>query len=496
MAEVIAALKKGANDWPDRIAFRDDEGELSYAGLARRVAGAMETLARDNAPVGLMAENGIDWVVADLAATASGRRFVPLPPFFSDDQLSHVVRDAGIGLILASPSMSERAARFGCVQPVPKAESGVQSLDAAVSGERVIYTSGSTGQPKGVRLGEAQLDHVSRGLAKAISATESDSYLSVLPFPLLLEELCGIHVPLMVGGVSTIRKDVAAQCAGGNLDAIRLAFEEVRPSVTVLVPELLRAWVGSLILSGERAPASLRVVAAGGAPVPPQVLNAATDLGIPCLEGYGLSECGSVVAVNRPGAATPGTVGKPLDGLTVTISGGEIVVEGPSVMTGYVGQPDLDGPWRTGDLGYFDDAGNLVIEGRKDAMIVTGFGRNVQPEWIEAQLQGDPRILRATLAGHGRSYPTVLVVPGAFAGDFFTTARPGEVLTALHNICDGLPDYALPRSYVAMTGDEMQSLGLTSPNGRVRRKAVEAWLRTADAQSRSKTAPVPEEVSL
>lgn len=493
MAEVISALLEGATRWPSRIAFRDDTREVSYLALARRVAGAMQVLRGESGPVGLMAENGIGWVVADLAATASGRRFVPLPPFFSDSQLAHVVKDAGLSLILADSAMVERASRFAFVRPIPCVEDEAGLLANASPGERIIYTSGSTGQPKGVRLGDAQLDHVSHGLAKAIAATGKDSYLSVLPFPLLLEELCGIHVPIMVGGLSTIRKHVAAQCAGGNLDAIRHAFEEVQPSVSVLVPELLRAWVGSLLLSGTRAPASMRALAVGGAPVPPQVLGAAVDLGIPCLEGYGLSECGSVVAVNRPGNATPGTVGRPLDGLNVTIVGGEIVVDGPTVMTGYVGQPDLAGPWATGDLGHFDEAGNLVIEGRKDAMLVTSYGRNVQPEWIEARLQGDPRILRATIAGHGQAYPTALIVPGAFAGDFFTASRPAQVLASLHEICSGVPDYALPRSFVLTTNDEMQSLDLTSPNGRVRRKAVEAWLRTADAKSRSRTALVPEE---
>ena len=493
MAEVIEALRHGAAHWPTRIAFRDHDGEVSYGGLARRVAGAADALREGDAPVGLMAENGIGWVVADLAVTASGRRFVPLPPFFSDDQLAHVVKDAGLGLILADNAMAERAVRFAPVRPLPRAEGEASLLADARPGERVIYTSGSTGQPKGVRLGDAQLDHVSRGLARAIAATEKDSYLSVLPFPLLLEELCGIHVPIMVGGVSAIRKDVAARCASGDLDAIRHAFAEVSPSVSVLVPELLRAWVGSLILSSTQAPPSLRVVAVGGAPVPPQVLEAADNLGIPCLEGYGLSECGSVVAVNRPGEAAPGTVGRPLDGLTVTISGGEIVVEGPSVMSGYVGRDAHEGPWHTGDLGHFDEAGNLVVEGRKDAMIVTGYGRNVQPEWIEARLQGDPRILRATLAGHGQAWPTVLLVPGAFAGDFFTASRPAQVLTALHEICSGVPDYALPRSFVLTTNDEMQALGLTSPNGRIRRKAIDAWLRTADAGSRRRTALVPEE---
>ncbi|MEQ8267566.1 MAG: AMP-binding protein [Parvibaculum sp.] len=496
MAEVIHALAKGARDWPTRIAFEDDEGALTYGELAARVSAMLTVLGSGEGAVGLLAENSLDWVVADLAATASGRRFVPLPPFFSDGQLAHVVADSQIDLILTDGALEARAAGFGPTARVTQAKADPALLATARPGTRVIYTSGSTGQPKGVRLGDRQLDHVARGLASAISASAADHYLSVLPFPLLLEELCGIHVPILVGGRSTIRARVIGECSSGNIDAIRTAFEAVTPSVSVLVPELLRAWVGALMLAGKTAPPSLRVVAVGGAPVPPQVLKAAGELGIPALEGYGLSECGSVVAVNRPGEAAPGTVGQVLDGLTVSIDGGEIVVEGPSVMSGYVGQPDLQGPWRTGDLGHFDAKGHLVIEGRKDAMLVTSFGRNVQPEWIEAQLQGDPRILRATLGGHGQAYPTVLIVPGLFAGDFFETARPGEVLDALHAICRGLPDYALPRSYIATSNDEMQALGLLSPNGRIRRRAVEEWLCLPPARSRSRTAPVPEESRL
>ena len=78
MAEVIEALRHGAAHWPSRIAFRDHAEEVTYGSLARLVAGAMEMLRGNDAPVGLMAENSIGWVIADLAVTASGRRFVPL----------------------------------------------------------------------------------------------------------------------------------------------------------------------------------------------------------------------------------------------------------------------------------------------------------------------------------------------------------------------------------------------------------------------------------
>ena len=125
----------------------------------------------------------------------------------------------------------------------------------------------------------------------------------------------------------------------------------------VLVPELLRAWCASLMLSQERAPQSLRVVAVGGAKTPPEVIALAADLGLPAYEGYGLSECGSVVALNTPGAVRAGTVGRPLPGLDVKIIDGEITVAGPNVMSGYLGKELHKGRWATGDLGDIDEDG-------------------------------------------------------------------------------------------------------------------------------------------
>ena len=489
MAKVIEALVRLAQTYPMRVAFEDDQGSISYGGLAARVAGAFAELKNGQGPIGLMAENSIDWVVADLAITATGRRFIPLPPFFSDEQLAHIVSDGDLHEILSDDHNIARARAFAKVESVPRSLAPAERLLDAMPGNRVIYTSGSTGKPKGVQLGDGQIDFISQALAEAISATQADRYLSLLPFPLLLEELCGIHVPILVGGSSAIRRTVVAACAAGDLDAIRLAYEEVQPSVSVLVPELLRAWVGALLLGGHKAPESLRVIAVGGAPVPPQVLEAAKSVGIPCLEGYGLSECGSVVAVNRPGDAVAGSVGKPLPGIQVEIVDGEIVVDAPSVMDGYLGQPAQHGRWRTGDLGHFDGNGNLVVEGRKDAMLVTGFGRNVQPEWIEASFQGDARIARAVLAGHGQAFPTLILVPGPFAGDFFEAATPTDIFDMLDDICATAPVYARPASLILTSNGEMQSLGLLSPNGRIKRAIVHQWLQSTAARSRILRSP-------
>jgi len=149
--------------------------------------------------------------------------------------------------------------------------------------------------------------------------------------------------------------------------------------------------------------------------VPLQVAEMAWQLGIPVHEGYGLSECCSVVAVNRPGERCSGTVGRPLNGLDVSIVSGEIVVDGPSITDGYLGQDPAQRPWRTGDLGAIDQDGFLTIHGRKDNLIVTSFGRNISPEWIETMLLGDLRIAFCAVVGHGEPYLTVVIIPSRMA---------------------------------------------------------------------------------
>ena len=128
-------------------------------------------------------------------------------------------------------------------------------------------------------------------LAQATDAAKSDVYLSVLPLPLLLETICAICVPILVGASVEFDPALTAAVARGQPQGIATAFARHRPTTSVLVPELLGAWVGELAATRTRAPTGLRFVATGGAPVSATLAEKAWSLGIPLHEGYGLSEC-------------------------------------------------------------------------------------------------------------------------------------------------------------------------------------------------------------
>jgi len=279
----------------------------------------------------------------------------------------------------------------------------------------------------------------------------------------------------MLGAYVHFDTALAEQVGRGDAKGISRAFDLKQPTTSVVVPQLLKQWVGELLAGSNRAPSSLRFVAVGGAPVPQQVAEKAWQLGIPVHEGYGLSECCSVVAVNRPGERRPDTVGRPLSGLNVSIDDGEIVVNGPSVTDGYLGQGPAQKPWRTGDLGAVDQDGFLRINGRKDSLIVTSFGRNVSPEWIETMLLGDQRVAFCAVVGHGEPYLTAVIVPSGPGEDWFANATYSDVLSLISNRCSGAPEYAVPRAFVVTSFQEAVSDQLLT-NGRPARREIEKFV--------------------
>ncbi len=155
-------------------------------------------------------------------------------------------------------------------------------------------------------------------LAEATGAGADDRYLSLLPSALLLEQIAGIYVPLSVGACVHLPD---GSFGGPRPRSIAGMVEEAKPTATVLVPELLTAWLHELTTLDRAPPPSLKYVAVGGAPVPARLASAAWARGLPVYQGYGLSECCSVVCVNRPGDPGLGTVGRPLAGVHVTIAG-------------------------------------------------------------------------------------------------------------------------------------------------------------------------------
>jgi acyl-CoA synthetase (AMP-forming)/AMP-acid ligase II len=279
-------------------------------------------------------------------------------------------------------------------------------------------------------------------------------------------------VPVLVGARTHFASAVAENVGAGSPTDLLASFEEVQPSTAVLVPQLLSGLVAQLEARKIRAPRSLRFVAVGGARVSEILTARAWDLGIPVHEGYGLTECCSVVALNRPGRRKVGTVGEPLPGLDVRIEEGNIIVNGPTIMDGYLHGPRDEGPWRTGDLGELDENGFLSVTGRTDNLLVTANGRNISPEWIEAMVMGDPRIAACVLLGHGMSYLGVLLIPSLHGEEWLMESPRAHILLWLERICIDAPTYAVPKDYVVCPAAQAKSIGLLSANGRVVREAA------------------------
>lgn len=466
-AQVLDALMaRAVSDRLVSIAGVDfDAGSIQglVRGLARRLQPGM-TLAT----IGL---HGIGLIVADLAALWAGVRLVPLPGFFSQDQIAHALAASGATALLVDPP--ELADRLAPAFPGPVLTLSYclgdwsQSLADGQQHERIIFTSGTTGRPKGVRQGVRQLDFMAKALGGAVNASSKDVHFACLPLAQLLEQVAGLHLPILAGARIATDPQAMRDALAGQPAALFTALAEAQTTTTILVPRLLAAWVALLEARLVPRPDRLRLVALGGAPVAPGLVLRARALGLPVAVGYGLSECCSVVALGGVDD-DPATVGTPLPGLSVDLQDGEITVSGPGVMTGYLGQAALAAPcWRTGDLGCFDGQGRLIVLGRKDTVLITPDGRNIAPEWLEEAFEAVPSIARAlaVLAPDGR-----LLIAGLGLAATPPSLPDGRML--------GLPDYALPQVTLALSLAEAQAEGLFSPDRRAARRALLSLLAT------------------
>ena len=465
-ADVLwAALAAGGT----RAAVRDAAIELSAAQLLQDVRARRARLEALGARrVALALDNGADWVAWDLALLASGRVCVPVPGFFSPQQQAHVLDSAGIDTLIGDPIVAARVEGFeeteeGIFQRVPR------TLPALPAGTvKITYTSGTTGQPKGVCLDAGAQLAVARSLVEVSTACGVARHLSVLPLATLLENVGGVYAAFLAGACVDLVPQAALGMTGASgFDVARFirSLHEHRPHSLILLPQLLLALVAAAE-GGIKLPDSLRFVAVGGARVSPALLVRAEALGLPIFEGYGLSECASVVCVNTPGARRIGTVGRPLAHAAVRLADdGEVEVRGAR-MLGYLGEPAPASDWLpTGDLGHFDD-GFLVLHGRKKHQFVTAFGRNVNPEWVEAELTQQAPIAQAWVHGEAlAANVAVIVARGAERSD-------ADIDAAIASANAALPDYARVQRW--LRADEAFSFhnDLLTANGRLRRMAL------------------------
>ena len=452
---------------------------LSVSDLQSRAESLAENLRQIDAKrVAIYADNGVDFICADLACQSAGLVAIPLPLFFSAEQIRHAIKSSAADTVIADRDIRgviDAAQKAPAVGPLPITVEHIYRLPAEPgvalpnNTQKITYTSGTTGTPKGVCLSAEQQLTLAEALAAAISL-DKPRHLCVLPMSTLLENLAGVYAPLISAGVviaPPLEEVGLTGSSGLDVNQWLSCIERYQPNSLILVPELL-SLLTRAAEAGWPVPASLKYVAVGGGKVAAELLRRAHAVDIPAYEGYGLSECASVVALNVPGDVRVGSAGRPLPHVSVAIDNKEIVVSGNSFL-GYINEPDT---WavdavRTGDLGRIDDAGFLHVEGRVKHQIITSFGRNLSPEWVESELLSGPILQQAVVVGEGRPWCAALLFP---MDPSFSHADIDIWIDAVNA---RLPDYARIGQWFLLPEALSVQDGLLTQNGRPKRARIE-----------------------
>ena len=327
----------------------------------------------------------------------------------------------------------------------------------------IVYTSGTTGRPKGVMLSHHNiLTNAHACLSGVMSVSTADVFLSFLPLSHTFERTCGYYLTMMAGATTAYAR---------SIPQLSEDLQAIRPTVLVSVPRIYeRVWgairakldespplrkklfmlavdvgyarfehaqgrgpwkvsfllwpvleklVASKVLA--RLGGRLRAALSGGAALSPDISRVFIGLGLPVLQGYGMTESAPVACANRPEDNVPASVGRAIPGVQVKIGEhGALLIKGPNVMLGYWDKPEAtqqimlpDGWLNSGDTARIDAQGHVYITGRLKEIIVMSNGEKIAPTDVEAAIVRDTLFEQVMLLGEGKPYLTVLAVLNA-----------------------------------------------------------------------------------
>jgi long-chain acyl-CoA synthetase len=377
----------------------------------------------------------------------------------------------------------------------------------------ILYTSGTTGRSKGAMLSHDNVVSNIKAAAGHFQLNSGIHTLSFLPINHVFEQVCGVLLPLSLGG--TVSFCESLKKLGENLAEVKPTFFLAVPAVYRMILDRVTKNINSKKLSQllfsvpltrpivtskvRQAFGSGTIFISGGAALDPAIAKGMTEFGLSIYQGYGITETAPIISAEQPGAKRLGTIGRLLHGVTVRIDEpndegvGEIVVKGPNVMQGYYKNPQAtaevlsDGWYRTGDLGFLSPDGFLTISGRVKNLIVTPNGKNVYPEEVENELLKSPFIAEVMVYGHrvGTTseeihaiiYPEQEALDNRCRIDGNCPMSEADVEALLRvevqKACNGLADYKRVRKFT-IREDEFPK----TTTRKIKRFAVEASIST------------------
>lgn len=528
---IFSQLQRSA----ERVVLREVHGEkfVSVTGreLLERVQNARSYLRNAGVQPGdrcaLLGANSISWIVCDLALMAEKVVVVPLYSRQAASDLAGMLKDCEPRLLLtgdealgaavaeAWPSGPKRVlfedVLRGGSAVTAVAESPLPRVDADLV--TIIYTSGTSGEPKGVCLTTANLTHMigctTERLQQLMAGRrEPDRIFHYLPLNFAASWI------VMLSALTRDTEFTISTDLNKLADEIRIAAPNYFLNVPTLLERVRRgveenigkqaapirrlysrakeAWqrqhagrrramdgvwlgLGELLIFGKikaRFGSHLMALICGSAPLSPETQQFFLMLGIPVLQGYGLTETTGICTLDDPRLPVePGHVGQAVPGIEMRIGENEeILVRGPNIFAGYWNRPEetakvmRDGWFHTGDQGEGTVGGNWRIVGRIKNLIILNSGHNIAPEPIEDRIsQLLPGAQQVVLVGNGKGYLCALVT-GKVSDD--------SVQSALDTVNPELPHYRQIRNFVVLREAFTPENGLLTANGKLRRDEI------------------------
>jgi long-chain acyl-CoA synthetase len=533
LENIFAQLKRAEG----RVVLREIRGEqfvsLTGGELLDQVQRVRGYLRRSGLQPGdrcaLLAANSVRWAAFDLALMAEGAIVVPLYSRQASAELVAMMKDCQPRFLFVGDSTLAE----GVSQAWPEAPSGVLFEDALQQPKSpglvpdtpnprrdsdlvtIIYTSGTSGEPKGVCLSVGNITHMisctTERLDQLMGETlEPDRVFHYLPFNfaaswiVLLTYVTRESVLTLSTDLNKLADEIRLASphyflnVPTLLERVRRGVEEAlskRPAMIRSLFEKARdAWqrlhvgrgraldslwlaIGRKVIFGkikERFGGHLRTLICGSAPLSPETQQFFLMLGIPVLQGYGLTETTGICTLDDPRLPVePGYVGTAISGIEMKISENEeIVVRGPHIFSGYWNRPEetahvMQDDWfHTGDQGEVNVRGNWRISGRIKNLIILNSGHNIAPEPVEEKIaQLLPAAQQVVVVGNGRGYLCALVTGGV---------GRAAVQAALDTVNPELPHYRQIRNFTVIPDAFTIENGLLTVNGKLRRSAINA----------------------
>ncbi|MES9853978.1 MAG: long-chain fatty acid--CoA ligase [Candidatus Thiodiazotropha sp. L084R] len=400
----------------------------------------------------------------------------------------------------------------------------------------IVYTSGTTGRPKGVMLSHFNMLSIAHASLTVVDCYQQDSFLSFLPLSHTLERTGGYYLPMMAGSSVSFARSIPQlaedlqKIRPTAIIAVPRIFERVYARVQdqlkhkpafarvlfqtalriglkefeyrmgrqgwfpgLLIHPLLRRLVSAKIL--DKLGGRLRVAVSGGAAISPEIAKVFLGLGLPMLQGYGLTETSPVISVNPMNNIKPESVGVPLRGVSTKIGeDDELLVKTPGMMLGYWNNHaataemiDPQGWLHTGDQARIDEDGHIHITGRIKDILVLSNGEKIPPSDMEMAIVLDPLVEQAMVVGEGKPYLGALVVLNpdlwsGFAEEFDCDPSleeslqderlQGVVLKRIRAALKDFPGYAKIRRVALLLEPWSIENGLMTPTMKIKRQKV------------------------